>query len=94
MSWQHGIISIKMSWSEHLARMGQGEVHTGFWFENLREGNHFEDLGADESIIKIKWIFKKWDGGMDWIGELGHVTESGECGKEIPGSIKYGEFLN
>jgi hypothetical protein len=31
-------------------------VHTGFWWGNLREGDHLEDLGIDERII-IKWIF-------------------------------------
>jgi hypothetical protein len=24
-----------------------GEVHTGFWWGNLREENHLEDLGID-----------------------------------------------
>jgi hypothetical protein len=43
------------------------EVHTGFWWGDLREGDHLEDRGVDGRII-LKWIFKKWDGGgMDWI---------------------------
>jgi hypothetical protein len=41
-------------------------VHTGFWWEYLREGDHLEDLGAD-GRIKLKCIFKKWDGSIDWI---------------------------
>jgi hypothetical protein len=40
------------------------EVHTGFWWGDLREGDHLEDPGVDERII-LKWIFKNWDGGMD-----------------------------
>jgi len=33
--------------------------------KNLREGDHFEDAGLDESII-LKWIFKKYDGWRRW----------------------------
>jgi hypothetical protein len=32
----------------------------------LREGNDLQDPGVDGRII-LKWIFKKWKGGMDWI---------------------------
>jgi hypothetical protein len=34
-------------------------VHTGFWWGNLRERDHFENLDVDERIL-LKWIFKKW----------------------------------
>jgi hypothetical protein len=38
------------------------QVHTGFWWE----GDYLGDPGVDGRII-LNWIFKKWDGGMDWI---------------------------
>jgi hypothetical protein len=41
-------------------------VHTGVWWEDLGKRDHFEELGVDGRII-LKWIIKKWDGGMDWI---------------------------
>ena len=42
---------------------GKGAVHTGFWWENLRKREDLEDPGVDGRII-LKWIFKKWDGGI------------------------------
>jgi hypothetical protein len=42
---------------------GTGEVHTGFWWGNLRERDHWADPGAVERII-IRWIFGKWDVGV------------------------------
>jgi hypothetical protein len=45
---------------------GRGEVYTEFWWGNLRESDHLEDPGVDRRII-LRWIFRKWDGGMDWI---------------------------
>ena len=38
-------------------------MHTGAWWGNLREGDHLEDPDVDI----LKWIFKKWDGGVGWI---------------------------
>ena len=55
-----------MGWVGYVARMGRGEVYTGFWWGNLRERDHLEYPGLDERII-LKCIFRMWDGGMDWI---------------------------
>jgi hypothetical protein len=33
---------------------GTGEVYTGFWWENLRERDHLENLGVDGRIT-LKW---------------------------------------
>jgi hypothetical protein len=46
--------------------MGRVEVYTGFWWGELMERDHVEDLGVVGRII-LKFIFKKWDRGMDWI---------------------------
>jgi hypothetical protein len=55
-----------MRWAGHVARIGERKVHTGFWWGDLREGDHLGDPGVDGRII-LKRIFKTWDGGMDWI---------------------------
>jgi hypothetical protein len=35
------------------------EMHAGFWWENLRERDHSENLGVDGRII-LKWIVRKY----------------------------------
>jgi hypothetical protein len=46
--------------------MGRVEVHTGFKWGNLREGDHLEDPGVDGRII-LERILEKWYEGVDWI---------------------------
>jgi hypothetical protein len=48
-------------------------VHTGFWWGDLREGDHLGEPGIDRRLI-LKWILKKWGGCMDWI-ELAQDTD-------------------
>jgi hypothetical protein len=44
-----------------------GEVYTGFRSGDLRERDHWEDLGTEGRTV-LKWIFKNWNGkDMEWI---------------------------
>jgi len=46
----------------------KGEMHTGFWWRNLSERGHLENLGLDGRIM-LKLIFKTcnvWR-GLRWL---------------------------
>jgi hypothetical protein len=49
---------------------GRVEVHTGFWWGNLRERDHLEYPGVDGRVI-LKWVFRKWNvralTGSSWL---------------------------
>jgi hypothetical protein len=51
-----------MRWAGHIAHTEKREIHTGFWWGDLREGDYLGYPGVDGRII-LKWIFKKWDEG-------------------------------
>jgi hypothetical protein len=53
------IISRRKRWPGHVALMEKGDVHTGFWWGDLKDGDHLEDPSVDGKII-LKWIFKEW----------------------------------
>ena len=48
-------------------------MYTGLWWRNLRESVHLKVPGVDGKII-VRWIFRKWDGGRDWI-DLAQVRD-------------------
>jgi len=49
---------------------GKEEGCTGFWWENLRERDHWGGPDADGRII-LRWIFRNWEGvertGWSWL---------------------------
>jgi hypothetical protein len=46
--------------------MGEWRDAYRAWWGKLRERDFFEDPGVDGRII-LRWIFRKWEGGIDWI---------------------------
>jgi hypothetical protein len=57
------IKSRRMRLAGHVACMGTVEVYTGFWWENMRATDHFEDPCVGGRII-LRWIFRKWNLGV------------------------------
>jgi len=71
-------------------------MYTGFRCGNLRDMHHLAD-GRVDRRIKIKGIFKKWDGCMDWIfmaQDRDMLAGFCGCGNELSDSIKCGKFLD
>jgi hypothetical protein len=52
------IKSRRMRWAGHVARMGGGGVHIGYWWESQKERDHWEDQDVDGWTI-LKWILKR-----------------------------------
>jgi hypothetical protein len=68
------IKSRRMRLAGHVPRMGEKRGAYRILVGDLREGDHLRDPGVDGRIV-LKWIFKKWDWGMDWI-ELAQDRDS------------------
>jgi len=52
-------------WMEHVARMGHRRGAYRFWWGDLRERGHVEDLGVVGRIIDVGW--ETWIGSI-WLG--------------------------
>jgi hypothetical protein len=57
----------KIKWAGHVARMGEEmrEVHTAFWWGNLRKGDHLIDPEVDGRIV-LNWTLQTWIGSI-WL---------------------------
>jgi len=55
-----------MRWMGNLARIRKRRGAYRVCRRNLRERHNLKDPDVNGRII-LRWIFRKWDGGMDWI---------------------------
>jgi hypothetical protein len=69
-----GVIkSRRMRWAGHVTLLGKTKVHTGFWWGDLREGDHLGDPDVDGRIILrsgmgawtgLRWLRIETGGGL------------------------------
>jgi hypothetical protein len=57
-----------MRWAGMWHALGRREMLVRYWWGNLKERAHLEDVGTGRWII-LEGILKKW-GGRTWIGFL------------------------
>jgi hypothetical protein len=62
-----------MRWAVNIVRMGEKRIAYMILVGRPEGRHHLGDPGVDGRII-LKWIFKEWDGGKDWI-ELDQDTD-------------------
>ena len=71
-------------------------MHTGIWWGDVIERDHFEYQGIDGRII-LELIFKKWNRkastGLLCL-RIGTYEGARECGNELSGSTKCVEILD
>ena len=65
-------------WAGHVARMGEERGRTGSWWGNLRERDHWGDLGVDGWII-LDWISRRWDVGTWAVLGWPRIWTGGGC---------------
>jgi hypothetical protein len=63
-----GIKYRRMRWAGRVTHGRQERCIKGFCLGDLRESDHFEDIGIDGSVI-LQWNFKKWN-VASWTGLL------------------------
>ena len=62
------IKSRRMRWAGHVAHMGEERGCIGSWWGNLRERDHWGDIGVDGWIILGWGLQEVGCGYVDWIG--------------------------
>jgi hypothetical protein len=55
-----------MRWVGHVVPIRERKGLYSVWWEKLSEGEHLIDPGVEAKII-LRWIFRKWNGGVDKI---------------------------
>jgi hypothetical protein len=64
----------RMRWTGHAARTEEIRNAYTFWSENLKGGDHMEDLGVHEKII-LEWILGRY-GARVWTGCIWLIIET------------------